>query len=662
MKTPLTIHDEIENWLAAEVHDQLSVNECEALHRHLVECLTCRQLQREEKNMHKLLEENLSPEKADPAFEQRMLASFRRRVPDLRGDFTAFVIHAFRLRVTQIAAAAVVLLALIQTGRIITHQGNETLENRLVSTELAASAAPQNGSVLDSLGKTTFRAAGKPAAFAETRSKDQTDAAPPPVPLMESRSKTTSEAESVAPADGMISKTEQVTQSPAPAPTDQRKLVRNARVDLEVASFNNSLQQIVDLAKANGGYVATSNSQKQANGKLQGEIVVKILPDKLDAFLLSIRGLGELKNQSLGTEDVTKSYFDTEARLKNARVMEQRLLDMVKTKTGKVSDLLQVEKELARVREEIEQMQGELKYWDAQVQFATVTLVLAEKDLEQPAAFLVKERADLALYSPQVETVYNQIKALASPQVQISSAQLGRDNRGNVTAQVHLLLSPEESDAVIARIKSFGQVENFRVETERVAQGGEGMSQNARTKRDKVELNVALSREEQEQAAQQTTLQIRTTEVDKKTAKLRALVEKQSGRIRTSSFSRDPDGHEIENVSLRVPLKNYRALMKELESLGKVENVAVQRDDRAGDQSDMANAPADLSIQIYSQGNIVSSNTSLFATLRHTLEQGAEALMWSLRMIGVAIAFIAPWAVALALIVWIVRLIARRRR
>ncbi len=39
MKTPLTIHDDIENWLAAEVHDQLSVNECEALHRHLVECL-----------------------------------------------------------------------------------------------------------------------------------------------------------------------------------------------------------------------------------------------------------------------------------------------------------------------------------------------------------------------------------------------------------------------------------------------------------------------------------------------------------------------------------------------------------------------------------------------------------------------------------------------
>ena len=76
---------------------------------------------------------------------------------------------------------------------------------------------------------------------------------------------------------------------------------------------------------------------------------------------------------------MTKAYFDTDARLKNAQVMEQRLIDMLKTKTGKVSDLLQVEKELGRVREEIEKMQGELKYWDSQVQFATVTISLAEK-------------------------------------------------------------------------------------------------------------------------------------------------------------------------------------------------------------------------------------------------------------------------------------------
>src|SRR5437899_5503685 len=180
--------------------------------------------------------------------------------------------------------------------------------------------------------------------------------------------------------------------------------------------------------------------------------------------------------------------------------MEQRLIDMLKNKTGKVSDLLQVEKGLGRVRDEIEKMQGDLKFWDSQVQFATVTIQLVEKDMEEPAAFLLKERAQLALYAPDVEKIYNDIKALASPKTQITNAQLDRDNTGRVSARASVLIAPEESDAQIARVKTMGRVENFQVQTERVAQGGTGMSENARTKRDKVELNIQIPREQPEQA------------------------------------------------------------------------------------------------------------------------------------------------------------------
>jgi len=441
-----------------------------------------------------------------------------------------------------------------------------------------------------------------------------------------------------------------------------RKLIRNANVELEIVSFDDAVQKITAFAKEERGYVATTDSQKQANGKLRGRVVVKVLPENLDRFLQKIRGLGELKNQMLGTEDVTKAYFDTDARLKNARVMEQRLIDMLKTKTGKVSDLLQVEKELGRVREEIEKMQGELKYWDSQIQFATVTISLAEKDMEEPAGFLIKERSQLALYAPDVEKIYNDIKALASSKIQITNAQLNRDYSGRVSAIMSILIAPEESDAVISRVKSFGRVENFQTQTERIAQGGTGMAENAKTKRDKVELNITISREEQEQAFQQTNLRIRTSAVDEKAKDLRSLAEKHGGRIRSSTFSRDPDGRELADVLLRVPMKNYPVLMQSLQSLGKIENVSVQRQDRTGAQIDEASAPADVSIQVYSQGNIVSHESGPLATLRRTLAQSAGAIMWSLRMIGVAMAFLAPWAIALVAIVWIARRAIRARR
>jgi hypothetical protein len=657
-----TIHDEIDSWLAADLHGDLSNNERSALHAHLVDCGACRKTHQEIKVMNKILEETLAHQKPDPAFEQRMLAGFRNRVPQ-RSEPLKLLAEFMRLRAVQISAVAAILLALVQIGRMITGENLITPRHREASATLPLAApssqtAPSRPAQAGALAKSGELAAGRSQAGLAIEE--------PPSSPRQARDKTESFAQAeqtIITGSNIPNAAEaapKLAETPAPEVAN-RKLIRNATVELEIVSFDNTVQKITAFANEEHGYVATSDSEKQANGKLRGQIVVKILPEDLDRFLQKIRSLGELKNQTLGTEDVTKAYFDTDARLKNAHVMEQRLIEMLKTKTGKVSDLLQVEKELGRVREEIEKMQGELKYWDSQVQFATVTISLAEKDMEEPAAFLLRERAQLALYAPDVDKIYNEIKNLASPKVQITNAQLNRDYSGHVSAQVSMLIAPEESDGVIGRVKTFGRVENFQTQTQRTAQGGSGMSENARTKRDKVELNISISREEQEQAFQQTSLRIRTSSVDEKARELRGLAEKQGGRIRSSTFSRDPDGRAVANVSLRVPMKNYPALMQSLDSLGKVENVSVQRQDRTDARIDEANAPTDVSIQVYSQGNIVSQESGLLATLRRTLAQSAGAIMWSLRMIGVAIAFLAPWTIAIIGVIWIARRVIRAR-
>jgi uncharacterized protein DUF4349/putative zinc finger protein len=666
-----TIHNEIENWLAADLHGELSQSEQSGLHAHLLDCAACRKAHHETKTMNKILEETLDHEKPDPAFERRMLASFRNRIPE-RTEVSKVLANLMRLRVTQITAVAAVLLGLVQIGRMLTSENAAPLPSREnYASEGFVAQPPQAGATRadqsTSLSKSDELTRGPSQNVALNE--------PPPPEAPASQSELDKEtaagpmglaaAKAAAATPQNLARAEQAEAKPGetPAPAQaNRKLIRNATVQLEIVSFDDAVQKITALANEERGYVATASSEKQANGKLRGTVIVKVLPENLDRFLQKARGLGELKNQTLGTEDVTKAYLDTDARLKNAHVMEQRLVDMLKTKTGKVSDLLQVEKELGRVREDIEKMQGELKFWDSQVQFATVTISLAEKDMEEPAAFLIKERSQLALYAPDVEKIYNAIKALASQKVQITNAQLNRDYSGRVSATMSMLIAPEESDAVITRVKSLGRVENFQTQTERIAQGGSGISENAKTKRDKVELNITISREEQEQAFQQTSLRIRTSSVDEKAKQLQVLAEKQNGRVRSSTFSRDPDGRELANVWLRVPMKNYPALMQSLDSLGKVENVSVQRQDRTGTQIDEANAPADISIQVYSQGNLVSHESGPLATLRRTLAQSAGAIMWSLRMIGVAIAFLAPWVIAIVAIVWIAKNVIRARR
>ncbi len=450
---------------------------------------------------------------------------------------------------------------------------------------------------------------------------------------------------------------------PAPVtPADSRKLIRNAQLDLQVMNYEAAIQRLTTLATEAGGFVATQSSAKLPNGKLQGTVVVKVVPESLESFLQKARTLGELKNQTLGTQDVTKAYFDTDARMRNAKRMEARLLEMLEKKTGKVSDLLEVEKELARVRESIEQMQGELKYYDALVQYATVTISLAEKDLDEPAAFLLRETANLSLFAEDVEKTFADVKsALQNAKAQVVQSTLERDNSGQATARMTLLLAPEESDAVISRIKGMGRVQNFNVQTERVAQNGSGMSETAKVERDKVQLNLVISRTGEEQPVQQTSLRIITPSVPEQVERLKTAVAKADGALRSSTFSRNPDGQEVANLTLRVPMKNYAGLVATFAQLGEVKDLSVQRNDQPGTTANPATAPAEISLQIYSPGKIVSDETGLGATIRRTLGQGAAALMWSARMIGVALAFLAPWALALGLVGWLVSRIAKRR-
>src|SRR5438105_2632278 len=660
-----TIHERLDELLAADLHDELTAAERDEFHAHLVECAECRQAFQEGKTMNRILNETLAEKKADPAFEQRMVSRFRDRVPK-RAGLIGIITDLMRVRAVQLTAAAAILLALAQMGKMITgesmtpksrHENTVALEEYRADQDKPGASREAAGLLNKADGRNKTVAASTVApppsmdAVTSTAPKPQTEALRAPTKTK----KTEFKDEKAAAAEVSAESPAEPAASPSNAgPTANRKLVRNATAELEVVSFDESVQKITAFATEEKGYIATTSSEKQANGKLRGEIVVKVLPDNLDRFLGKLRGIGELKNQALTTEDVTKAYFDTESRLKNARLMEQRLIEILKTKSKDVSDLLEVEKELGRVREQIETMQGELKFMDSQVAFATVTITLAEKNMNIPAAFLLKERAQLALYAAEVEKTYNEIKALASPKVQITNAQIDRDNIGRVSAHLNMLIAPEESDSVIAKVKSMARVENFQVQTERVSQGGDGLGENAKTERDKVVLNITISREEQEQALQQTSLRIRSSEVNDRTKQLRELAETQSGRIRSSSFSRDANGREYGNVSVRVPTKNYGALMQSLNGLGKVEDVTVHRDDRPDAQGNQADAPADITIQVYSEGNIVSQETGMIATLRRTIGQGALALMWSARMIGVSLAFLAPWVLALIGVGWVV--------
>ncbi len=172
-----TIHDEIDNWLAADIHGELSEDERGALHTHLVECSACRKAHQENKVMNKILEETLAHEKPDPTFEQRMLSGFRSRIPQRTG-LVKLLVDLMRLRAIQITAVAAVLLALVQIGRMITGEGAlASRESRAIRPRNRLPGTTSTGTVANSEHRNAEGALDKISQLASGRSEPCPDAA-----------------------------------------------------------------------------------------------------------------------------------------------------------------------------------------------------------------------------------------------------------------------------------------------------------------------------------------------------------------------------------------------------------------------------------------------------------------------------------------------------
>ena len=155
-------------------------------------------------------------------------------------------------------------------------------------------------------------------------------------------------------------------------------IIRTGNVSIEVDSIELAVVQVTQLAAKAGGFVANSSIQTGDNDSRSATIELKIPADRYDGTVDGLRSIGEVKSASTTTQDVGEEFVDVTARVANARKLEERILGLLATRTGKLEDVLNVERELARVREEIERFEGRLRYLKAKVSMSTVVVNVFE--------------------------------------------------------------------------------------------------------------------------------------------------------------------------------------------------------------------------------------------------------------------------------------------
>jgi hypothetical protein len=155
-------------------------------------------------------------------------------------------------------------------------------------------------------------------------------------------------------------------------------VIRTGEASIEVDSLERAVAQVRLLAARVGGYVANTVMQTGRGDLRSASLEVKIPAERFDDGLNGLAPLGKLESVNVLAEDVGEEFTDVTARMENSRRLESRLIDLLARGTGKLKDVLDVEQELARVREEIERTEGRLRYLRAHAALSTLTIAVHE--------------------------------------------------------------------------------------------------------------------------------------------------------------------------------------------------------------------------------------------------------------------------------------------
>jgi hypothetical protein len=364
---------------------------------------------------------------------------------------------------------------------------------------------------------------------------------------------------------------------PEAAPIVQKIIIRSGEIEFVIDSFDSGVLIVQKLiAATKGGYVATINSDKLPNGKVFGSVVVRVPPDQLDKLVLDLRQqlgkIGELKGQRIGSRDITKDYTDLQSRLKAARTMEERLLNIIKSEKGAIKDLLMAEKELGIWRTKIEELTGELNYYANLVSLSTLTITMSEKELRIAASVSESERVQAGIEVEDVEKAMREVlKAVDDAKGRVTRSEMKQQSAGQFNAVLNFEVSPEASGPVRDRLKQLGTVTRFEVDRVQEAEGGEKLPMDGKLHRGNTRFFVSLYN--LFSIAPRETVTVRlyvTTDVAAAYRVLREKVIAAKGRILDANLSEQDRQNVIAHMDFDVKRTDEAAIQAALTAAGEL--------------------------------------------------------------------------------------------
>jgi hypothetical protein len=184
-------------------------------------------------------------------------------------------------------------------------------------------------------------------------------------------------ASATSPSEGS---TEEPPRGAALLPAQQpgAMLIRSGHAMIEVDSVQVGIARVRKLAQDAGALVANTTVQTGREQQRSASLELRVPSDRFDSVVNGLAPIGKVESVNISAQDVGEEFVDLTARLANARRLEARLIELLANRTGRLTDVLTVERELARVRETIERYEGRLRYLQSRVSVSSLTVVVHE--------------------------------------------------------------------------------------------------------------------------------------------------------------------------------------------------------------------------------------------------------------------------------------------
>ncbi|MCE7994607.1 MAG: DUF4349 domain-containing protein [Roseivirga sp.] len=152
-----------------------------------------------------------------------------------------------------------------------------------------------------------------------------------------------------------------------------RKLIKNGSLEFETGDLQKTMSSIQRAAQSAGGYLSNEHSTTLHN-QIWNTITVRVPSSEFDHFIKAVsRGVEKFDKREIESQDVTEEFVDLQARIKAKKKLEQRFHEILKT-ANTVKDILEVEAEAGKIREEIERAEGRLKFLKNQTAMSTIKI------------------------------------------------------------------------------------------------------------------------------------------------------------------------------------------------------------------------------------------------------------------------------------------------